>query len=75
MEAVEFKAKINNHGFNFASFARFVGVNRSTIIRYCQGAITPIPNVYCQILLWLDEGKLQKPEVKKQKKTIKNKDG
>lgn len=75
MEAVEFKSKLNNHGFNFASFAKFVGVNRSTIIRYCQGAITPIPNVYCQILIWLDEGKLQKPEVKKQKKTIKNKDG
>jgi hypothetical protein len=30
MEPVEFKAKMNDVGYNFAQFARLCGVNRST---------------------------------------------
>ena len=70
MEAVEFKAKMNDVGYNFAQFARLCGVNRSTIIRYCQGAYTPIPTVYCNILNWLEDGQLKvsKPKSKSKAK-------
>ncbi len=70
MEPVEFKAKMNDVGYNFAQFARLCGVNRSTIIRYCQGADTPIPTVYCNILNWLEDGQLKvsKPKSKSKAK-------
>lgn len=70
MEPVEFKAKMNDVGYNFASFAKLCGVNRSTIIRYCQGAYTPIPTVYCNILNWLEDGQLKvsKPKSKSKAK-------
>jgi transcriptional regulator with XRE-family HTH domain len=70
MEPVEFKAKMNDVGYNFASFAKLCGVNRSTIIRYCQGAYTPIPTVYCNILNWLEDGQLKvsKPKLKSKAK-------
>ena len=73
MEPVEFKAKMNNVGYNFAQFARLCGVNRSTIIRYCQGAYTPIPTVYCNILNWLEDGYLKMPAPKAKKKSDKKK--
>ncbi len=73
MEPVEFKAKMNDVGYNFASFAKLCGVNRSTIIRYCQGAYTPIPTVYCNILHWLEDGYLKVPVVKAKKKSNKKK--
>ena len=68
MEPVEFKAKMNDVGYNFAQFARLCGVNRSTIIRYCQGAYTPIPTVYCNILNWLEGGQLKVSKPKKETK-------
>ncbi len=73
MEPVEFKAKMNDVGYNFAQFARLCGVNRSTIIRYCQGAYTPIPTVYCNILNWLEDGQLKVSKPKKEAKTAANK--
>lgn len=61
----EYKNKLKDLGFNFASYARFCGVNRSTVLRHCTGA-KPIPYLYIRVLEWIEEGKLENPnELKK----------
>lgn len=64
MDNHEYKKKLQDLGFNFASYARFCGVNRSTVMRHCTGAIEPIPYIYIRVLEWIEEGKLEKPKPK-----------
>lgn len=64
MDNHEYKKKLQDLGFNFASYARFCGVNRSTVMRHCTGAIEPIPYIYIRVLEWIEEGKLEKPKAK-----------
>jgi predicted transcriptional regulator len=57
----EYSRLLKKLGFNYASFATFCGCNRSTIIRHSQGKIDPIPQVYKNVLTWMEEGKLDNP--------------
>ena len=57
----EYKKRIEALGFNLSSWGRFVGLNRSTVLRQCSGEIEVIPEIYWRVIEWLEQGNLPNP--------------
>ena len=46
-----------------SAWAKFVGVDRTTIMRHKSGIIDPIPSIYLKALEWLERGELKNPNI------------
>jgi hypothetical protein len=61
MTPKDYQKRIDALGFTSgASWARFVGINRSSYLRHIKGDMA-IPQIYWNVIEWLETGDLRNP--------------